>query len=573
MAKDTSQQKEHWSPPVVDGVETNKCRNACCANFGVPAHSSSKAKKASGVNEGYIRVGVGVGRRQNVGLKCQGCGEIMTMLSNAAVVEELKRFNLRSVSADILSCGNDNCVNHRHDVNTYPEHYQQFGKTNAGSPRWRCRECLSTFSSSAKGSHRLRQPEKSEEVLRLLVNKVPMRRMCEVANIRPKLLYNRITRLAAQCRAFADHYEEQFLRNAHLQRLHLNVDRQTHMLNWGSALERMPISLQAIATADVSSGYILAQHLNYDPDANPRALELLARAAGDPETKPAFRQYARLWLPHESMNEGNAPGTQSDADLRVPGVGGIVHEIYTMAAHLHWIQRWVSRTDYVQFSLDQDPGLERLCLGVFADRVRLGTLDAFLVRIDKNMTVPQRKMALAETEMALQELRKVHVGSTDSEIIRLVIRDRWLSTKEQSLPRNRAWITHPYPTMTEPRRQVLALTDNGARPDLQIVSGLSRASLRGVDRYFMQVRRKVNILERPLQTASSGFRTWYGYNAYSPRVVMETLEIFRTVYNFHLRGQDHKTPAQRLGILDRAVSLEELCANSPASYSLPSGRK
>ena len=102
---------------------------------------------------------------------------------------------------------------------------------------------------------------------------------------------------------------------------------------------------------------------------------------------------------------------------------------------------------------------------------------------------------------------------------------------------------------------------------------MARATLRALDRYFMQVRRKINILERPIHSASASGRAWHGYNAYSPRVVAEMLDIFRVVYNFHLRGQDGKTPAQRLGLAERPMSLAELCANSPVSYSLPPGRK
>lgn len=76
----------------------------------------------------------------------------------------------------------------------------------------------------------------------------------------------------------------------------------------------------------------------------------------------------------------------------------------------------------------------------------------------------------------------------------------------------------------------------------------------------MQVRRKINVLEPPLYTASAAGRAWFGYNAYSPRVVLETLDIFRAVYNCHLRGQDRRTPAQRLGVLSDPVSLADLCA-------------
>lgn len=400
-----------------------------------------------------------------------------------------------------------------------------------------------------------------------------MRRICEVAGVNPQVLYDRISRLAAQLRALSAHFESALDAGPRWNRLHLSTDRQTHTLNWGTALERQPITLQAIATADVLSGYVVAQHLNYDPDANPRATELLAYAAGDPEQRPAFRKYARLWLPYESASDGESTQTKSASELRVPGVGGIVHENYTMAAHLQALKPWVDQASYVQFSLDLDPLLDRLCLLTFSERVREGTLDAYLVRINKDMTVSQRKQALAEAEAELGDLRSKLPHLADSDLVRTILAGRFEDARAQGTPPGRVWIRHPFPTMSEPQRSVQPLTDDGRRPEAQLVAGMARATLRAMDRYFMQVRRKINVLERPIHSASSSGRAWHGYNAYSPRVVAEALDIFRVVYNFHLRGKDGKTPAQRLGLADRPFSLADLCENSPVAYSLPPGRK
>lgn len=571
MAKrKAKERKPPWCPPAVDGIDLNGCRTPRCENFGIPPTPRASARDADAEIHGYIRYGVGHGPLDNMGMKCGRCGAVTTMLNNAAIAEELARF---TNSVEQPACRTSDCANVGLAVAAHPDRYHQFGRTNAGSPRWRCRACGSTCSASRRGGHRLRLPKASEDVLRLLVNKVPMRRTCEVAGLRPQVLYDRISRLAAQCRALSAHHEATGLAIAQWPRLHLNTDRQTHILNWGTALERQPIALLAIATADVKSGYVVAQHLNYDPDANPRATELLAYAAGDPQLRPAFRKYARLWLPYESADEGDPARPKSDADLRVPGVGGIVHENYTMAAHLQALKPWVACAVYVQFSLDLDPMLDRLCIMTFADRARAGTLDAFLVRINKEMTVAQRKQALADAETELDRLRSEWPQLADSELIRQILATRWEEAKAQGGPPGRMWVRHPFPTMNEPQRSVQPLTDDGRRPDTQVVAGMARATLRALDRYFMQVRRKINVLERPIHSASSTGRVWHGYNAYSPRVVTEALDIFRTVYNFHLRGQDGKTPAQRLGLIDGPLSLADLCANSPVSYSLPPGKK
>jgi hypothetical protein len=40
---------------------------------------------------------------------------------------------------------------------------------------------------------------------------------------------------------------------------------------------------------------------------------------------------------------------------------------------------------------------------------------------------------------------------------------------------------------------------------------ISKASLHGIDRYFMQLRRMLSMLERPISTPSNAQRRWYGY--------------------------------------------------------------
>ncbi|MHB8446814.1 MAG: hypothetical protein ACYC9P_02640 [Rudaea sp.] len=288
--------------------------------------------------------------------------------------------------------------------------------------------------------------------------------------------------------------------------------------------------------------------------------ELEARAAGDLGVAPAYRRFARLWLPHELEQQENERFTAENVGLA--GEGAFVHENYTLLAHFLFLRRWIDAAERVQFSMDQEPLIDRACLLTFADRVCEGTLDAFYVRINKSFSVSKRRLALARAETVLAELREAHAGLSDPELVFHVMSQSYehLCKTFPQEPRSR-WVAHAYPTMQEPEREVLCLSDNGKRSHKQIVHGLCRATLRAIDRYFMQVRRKISVLERPLRTSSAQLHAWYGYNAYSPRVVMQVLEIFRVVYNFHLAGNDKRTPAQRLGLTERRTSLSELIAS------------
>ena len=51
---------------------------------------------------------------------------------------------------------------------------------------------------------------------------------------------------------------------------------------------------------------------------------------------------------------------------------------------------------------------------------------------------------------------------------------------------------------------------------------------------------------------------WYAYSAYSPIRVRRMLDIFRTVHNYVLVGEDGKTPAMRIGLARGPVEYEDL---------------
>jgi hypothetical protein len=71
-------------------------------------------------------------------------------------------------------------------------------------------------------------------------------------------------------------------------------------------------------------------------------------------------------------------------------------------------------------------------------------------------------------------------------------------------------------------------------------------------------RRSVNPLERPLKSASSDVRTWYGYNPYDPTMIEKLLTIYRVMHNFVEVGKDKETPAMRLGLMENPAKPEDL---------------
>jgi hypothetical protein len=85
-----------------------------------------------------------------------------------------------------------------------------------------------------------------------------------------------------------------------------------------------------------------------------------------------------------------------------------------------------------------------------------------------------------------------------------------------------------------------------------------RASLHGIDRFFMQCRRMVMMPERPIPSASNAGKVWHGYTAYNPKILQKLLDIYRVYFNYCAASEGGKTPAMRLGLAKGTVDVEKI---------------
>ena len=315
-------------------------------------------------------------------LRCSFCGQYPTIKSNKAIHEELSRFCKPFDTIAIPSCPNQDCPNHHIDIEKGKTHYHLFGRTKAGSIRHRCKACGKTFITTSSPTIRHRKPHKNAAIFRLLVNKVPFRRICEVEEITMSTLYRKIDFIHRQCIGFAAERERN-LPSKPLGHLYIGVDRQDYMINWSDAADRRNIIFRAVGSADNTSGYVLGLHLNFDPSLDPDDIERDAIAAGDYEVKPAYRQYARLWLrgdyieaikktrtqrfgiPSGSLRENIAATYEAvakgddvevldniDDDLALPKDGMQVRGEYSIYGHFFFLRKLLDNTEKIRFFLD-----------------------------------------------------------------------------------------------------------------------------------------------------------------------------------------------------------------------------
>ena len=570
-------------PPPAEGIQVNFCKNPRCANYGVPA-LDFVSRGRLGPHDQYALSPSKDQWGYKFQLGCQRCLERPPIKSNLGIAEERARLARDLAVRSQPGCPNATCANHSVPAGA-GDAYQGFGRTHSGSPRFRCKRCGKTFT-VGRPTLRQRAPHKNRTIFLLLMNKSPLRRICEVADIAPPGLYGKIEFLASQCQAFVADRERKLVEGMPTRRLYLATDRQDYVVNWSRETDRRNVVLHAVGTADSETGYVFGMHLNYDESLNIDAMEAEAKASGDLDVRRPFRRYARCWLAadyaeslrfrsagsqkgrklHQDIQDAYDEAQErddievfetQDANRRLPTKGVQIHAEYTLYGHIFYLRQLFSGVEKLRFFLDQDAGMRAACLSAFQPEIAARTADAFYVRIAQKLSVPEKRAAIAESRQAFAMARQAHPDLTENAVKLLLIKERMADMAAIGRWRDR-WLTHPFPHMSEPRKAVCYLTDYGDYDPDHLAWLYHKATLHPIDNFFMQVRRRLSLLERPFDTPSQRGRVWSGYSPYNPAMIQKVLAIFRVFYNYCLVGQQGKTPAMRLGLAKGKVDLEDV---------------
>ena len=281
-------------PSAAGGIQVNFCKNPACPNYGIPASTKKQPRGPGASLRGRDTYKVQASGTQWPFLKCLQCNEHPPTKNNLAIQEEFSRLSEYLKPQEEPSCPEPSCSNHAKGINLGKRHYQSFGKTKSGSRRYRCKVCGKTFS-IGKSTLRQKKPHLNKLIFKLLMNKSPFRRICEVAEISPKTLYDKINFLYRQCQLFAGNRERRLISGMPIRRVYVGVDRQDYMVNWTNRMDKRNTILHAVGSADNATEYVFGMHLNFDPALDPKKIERDAFEIGDYDLPHPFRRYARLW--------------------------------------------------------------------------------------------------------------------------------------------------------------------------------------------------------------------------------------------------------------------------------------
>lgn len=572
-------------PPIAGGIQVNFCKVPSCFNFGiVPSPDKQQGKARSGQEvDTYAKSGQG---KDTPGFKCKLCEKSFTIKSNLGIFEEYERQSAYLIPPPHVTCPESGCPNNTVPIKGNSSFYYSYGESRSGYHKYKCRSCGRYFTVGTP-SRGQKKPHLNVEVLRCLVGKMPIRCIAEKIKVGPPTVYKKIDFIHQQAVAFVANRERKLLNGFEIPELRIAVDRQEYVVNWKSEHDRRNTRLMALGSADNITGYVFGMNLNFDHTLDPTGIEAEAIALGDYSVPKPFRRHARLWLGRDyeesvakskkrerkhaaDAGEVNEELDKQDGSTKLPAMGMQIHAEYTLFGHFLFLRDLFKGAKKVTFYMDEEAGIQGACNSAFETEMRNSDCHAFVIRNNKDMTVPQRRWAIRVAKRHLDMLAAhydptgIGISHEDIAIMHLedqilALRSHYKRTHFRPVDWQENWLGHPLPKMNEPEKIINYISEQIFE---LIPEDLSRlfynATLGGIDRFFMQIRRKLSLLERPIGTSSNRRRIWYGYSPYNPRMVQKVLDIYRVYYNYVKLGMDKQTPAMRIGLAKGPVKMEDI---------------
>jgi len=590
-SKETKRNKpEKFSfPRAYKGVQVNFCKNTNCSNYGTPPQHSKKNAKGNYVkiSGGYKVQSKSFNKITRMSLVCTVCGSSSMLISNKALVQETNRLksNAQLIEPSCLNSGLDKntrkgtqdgrrykkiqktvnrkvieinkllppCSNHGQGILSNPDLYwldsknikevelrtdlpqiHQIDKntghihltTELSSQTFRCKSCKTKFTSKINPQKGQRDHQINHQLFLEFVNKGIINRISDKLNIDHKTIYLKLEFFYKQCVQFDQYQLQQNLHKLKVKTLNLSMDRQHFYSNWSDKSDARRTKIVNITTIDNSSRFSLASTLNFDFTSDYNYLKKEFIRIGE-YLKPAHkRRYPQYILQEEAIEN------DEDENLKPPTKYLLLQQTYSTMSHLEILKIYFNEAKHVNLYADNDIGFEMSMSRTLSDLIKSNKLTCALLRDRQTEDDPQ-------------------------------------------------WIKQEHPVVKDNLIDIKFLTNHSE-------SAINNASLYGVDNYFQMIRRRINMMERPIPTSSQSKdknkenqknQVWNGYGSYNPKYVSMLIEIFRVYNNYILtdekvlkrtsmKGKTPRTPAQKVGLVNTPFGIHDILEFSPAQVFL-----
>ena len=212
----------------------------------------------------------------------------------------------------------------------------------------------------------------------------------------------------------------------------------------------------------------------------------------------------------------------------MPLKGLLVQQTYSVLAHYALLKEKLKYANRVHLYADNDSGIKLALGAVFCDWIA-HKLYAFQISADKSGSAQYLDDAsLVRFKEIQNELTKDNPDITKEEI-KAALWQAQLSNRVRVGSAKSEWIINP--NREYRLAMMLPLGDvKNMNPKL-VENSLMNASLHGVDNWFQILRRHINLLERPVTSATNSKR-WNAYAGYNPERIVKLIEIKRVYFNY-----------------------------------------
>lgn len=605
-------------------VQINFCKNSACSNYGIPAKNPTyrpdrTLKRSLGNN---YKLTWNKKKNENL-LTCKLCGQSTVMIHNRCFDLEVDRLSVVGTQQE-PACPNTanpkqpygvrryyiphsaevrrgearvkpRCKNTDKGIFTFPELYILDGKAQPteiiekevkqklrkggkpvqqivekelyGSQRIKCKSCDTRFVVRLSPEKRQYLNNINISLYLDLMNKAVLTRAEEKNGIDAKVIYDKIDFFYQQTLAFDKYHSQKLDFSTATKSLNLSTDRQHYLSNWGDHNMPMPTPITNTSTADNGSGYIFLSTINFDFTSDSEEIKKEHSEKKESEKYSYFRRFAQYVLSDVEVNE-SIKSHNIDVEMQMPAKGLLVHQTYSILTHFATLKKMLKYSENINLYADNDAGFKLAISAVFCDWIAHHKLNAFQVSPERsggnqlidNATAQKLKQKDAD-------LRNEFPDLDEKERKKLLWKEQ-ISTRVTKPGTRSEWIVSP-----NSRSRFAGfhpLSDVDSMDFDRVTNSLMQASLHGVDNWFQVLRRHLNMLERPVTSATNSKR-WNAYAGYNPEWMSKLIEIKRVYFNYCMtdersnkkkfKGKEKpipSTPAMRLGLVNRTYTAEDI---------------
>ncbi|MDW1964071.1 exonuclease domain-containing protein [Vibrio sp. Vb0587] len=587
-------------------VQLNFCKNPNCSNYGIAAKNPKLNKdgtpilKGKGTNSKYglANLYTFANMRIGRGLQCQMCNTKRILINNRAVVNEANRlkqaYKILPITCPDVSFKRtrrvNKCRNCEVDFLEKPERYNlkdiyydtSNGKKVAISQRLECRACKQSFRVPLIGRAGKQKTEIDSYLFKSLVNKVVLNRITEIFDVDMSFIYSRIEFYYRQCLEFDRWHLEQNIHALNNKDFVFSMDRQHYLVNWTDARDSRPTKLVNTSTVDNESRYVFASTLNFDITSDSVAIRKDSDRLRDHEKETWRRKYAQYVFKDKDLEKDDV---DDDIPLKPPIEGLLVQQTYSALAHLEFMKEIYDQVGHVTLFADNDEGFDLGISVILKDYIESYKIFPFLIKAERNnASQSQDKQAWSEEVLQRHDLSRMEIDKLPKELqheeFLKLSQKYWIAESQKMVKKSgymkSEWLVHPFTgkdrhIQIKPLMNIFIsqehLNNLAEQTGSNIAENLLYSSLQGVDNYFQMIRRRLNMLERPITSATNGHR-WNGYASYNPKWSVMLLEILRVYLNYTVNDKkilDNKkskrapmTPAQKIGFADKKYTIDDI---------------